>query len=110
MKNFIQPGENLDMVATAIVASGAPVMVGSIFGVAMTSAAIGEKYVLVTKGVFELPKKTGSAHSFAVGAGVYFDAATGEMQEDDTGGAVLIGKAIEAAGISAETVKVKLDQ
>jgi len=59
MKNFVQPGDNLDVVAPATVSSGDGVLVGSIFGVAFEDKASGETVALGVEGVYELPKLCG---------------------------------------------------
>ena len=42
MKNFVQPGNTITLTAPYAVASGDGLLVGSIFGVASGSAALGE--------------------------------------------------------------------
>lgn len=56
MKNFIQPGINLDCIAPYAVASGAGFQDGAEFAVASTDAASGAPVIGVTSGVFTLPK------------------------------------------------------
>lgn len=56
MKNFVQPGDNLDCIAPYAVASGAGFQDGSEFAVASTDAASGAPVIGVTRGVFLLPK------------------------------------------------------
>lgn len=72
MRNFIQPGKILSMIAPAGgVASGEFVKIGSIFGVATTSAAEGLPFELATGEVYELPKT--SAQAWAIGNDIYAD-------------------------------------
>lgn len=56
MKNFIQPGDNLDCLAPYAVASGNGFLDGAEFAVASTDAAQGAPVQGVTRGVFALPK------------------------------------------------------
>jgi len=42
MKNYVYSGEKIDLDAPAAVTSGDPLLVGSLFGVAQNSAALGE--------------------------------------------------------------------
>ncbi|WP_369757766.1 DUF2190 family protein [Falsihalocynthiibacter sp. CO-5D18] len=71
MKNYVQAGNSISLTAAAAAASGAGVLVGSLFGVANNAAAIGETVTLVRKGVFTLPKV--SAQAWTVGVKIYWD-------------------------------------
>lgn len=72
MKNFIQSGDTLDIVAPANVVSGQFVQVGFLGGIATTTALAGTTFALKTTGVFELPKLTSEV--WGIGAMVYWDA------------------------------------
>jgi predicted RecA/RadA family phage recombinase len=86
MKNFIKPGKVLTMIAPAGgVTSGELVFIGSIFGIAATSAAEGEEFELSTGGVWELPKT--AAEAWTVGAKVYWDATNAVATSADGAGA-----------------------
>ena len=106
MKNFVQPGDVLTMTATAAVGSGDGVQIGSVFGVALTDAAIGEDVALSVVGVFELPKT--AADDIAVGEKVYWDAGTAEVTDSDAAGD-LIGVAVAVAAAGATTATVRLN-
>ena len=57
MKNFLQPGDTLDLIAPGGgVVSGAGVLIGSLFTVATATRAAGEVFAGKKKGVFTLPK------------------------------------------------------
>lgn len=72
MKNFVQDGDTLTVVAPyALAASGLGCLVGSIFGVACSDALISAEVELKTTGVFDLVKATGAAWTY--GARVYWD-------------------------------------
>jgi len=71
MKNYIQAGANLSIVAVAAATGGAGVKLGSIFGIAQETAAIGDSVVLVREGVFEVAKA--SAQAWTIGAKIYWD-------------------------------------
>ena len=73
MKNFIAVGNTLTITASADVASGDGVLVGSLFGVAAWGAASGEQVEINLGGVYDLPKAPSQA--WTVGARVYWDAA-----------------------------------
>jgi len=61
MKNFVASGEVLTVPAPSAVASGQPVLVGSIFGVALRAAASGEPVEIAMRGLATLPKATAEA-------------------------------------------------
>ncbi|MBU2936986.1 MULTISPECIES: DUF2190 family protein [Pacificibacter] len=71
MKNFLQPGNTVSIVAAAAITSGAGVRVGVLFGVAAHDAAIGDDLEITVTGVFTLAKATGSA--WAVGDALYWN-------------------------------------
>ncbi|MCM0751519.1 hypothetical protein DEA98_09940 [Brucella pseudogrignonensis] len=105
MRNFIQPGNVITIVAAAAVASGSLVVAGKIFGIAATSAANGEEFELALGGVYELPKT--SAQAWAVGAEIYADAngiAT-TVSTDNT----KIGVAVEPAANPSGVGRVRLN-
>ena len=79
MKTYIQPGNTITLTAPYAVAAGDGLLVGSIFGVASGTAALGETVETALVGVYEL-KKLGS-QAWAVGARalVSVDLATGEL-------------------------------
>lgn len=114
MKNYIQPGANLDVSAPYEVNSGEGVLIGQLFGIANADAANGAAVVITTEGVFDIAKE--SAGVFAsVGAPVYFDIATKTARshsDADSNSAgeseALIGVTVAAAGAGATTVRVKL--
>ena len=55
MKNFIQPGDNIEVVAPYTVTSGQGMLDGIEFSVASTDIASGATGIGVTRGVFSLP-------------------------------------------------------
>jgi len=60
MQNFVQSGDAITMLAPATVVAGAGVLVGALFGVAMSDAASGAPVVLQTTGVVTLAKAAGT--------------------------------------------------
>lgn len=71
MKNFIQPGEEISLVAPYTVVSGAGLLVGSIFGVASNDATIGSNVEARLEGVFQLAKL--SSEVWTQGVLIYWD-------------------------------------
>ena len=69
MKNFVQPGHALAVVApSGGLVSGQAVLMGNLFGVAAYSALAGASAEIVTTGVFTLPKASGV--TFTAGEGL----------------------------------------
>lgn len=76
MKNFIQPGDTIEVpAAAAAVASGQLVVIGALLAVANYPAAVGEPFNAKLTGVFELPKATGNA--WVKGQPLMWDASAG---------------------------------
>lgn len=92
MRNFIQPGDTLDVVAPANVVSGQLVVIGNLSGVATTTALAGTTFALKTTGVFEMVKVTTEA--WTVGIKIYWDA-TNLVATIVAGTNTLIGRASE---------------
>ena len=56
MKNFIGVGNRVTLVAAAVTSSGQAVLIGSLFGIAESAAAIGDPLVLAMNGISICPK------------------------------------------------------
>jgi predicted RecA/RadA family phage recombinase len=95
MKNAIQAnGDTLVVTSGGAIAAGAGVLNGSLFGVAMNSAAgAGERVTLALRGVYELPKV--GSQAWTVGAPIYW---TGTACTTTAGTNKMIGWAWEAVG------------
>ncbi len=105
MRNYVQPGETVTLLAPANLASGEPFAVGSIFGVAACAAESGAEVEAKRTGVFDLPKTTGEA--WTVGARLYWDGATKKLTTTEEEN-LFVGAALAAAGESATTGRVLL--
>jgi predicted RecA/RadA family phage recombinase len=81
MRNFVQKGEAITVAAPATVVSGQGVLVGDLFGVAITAASSGALVEIQTEGVVTLPKAAGS-----IGAGVrvFWDNTNGNVTTTTT--------------------------
>lgn len=106
MKNSVQPGDHLTVTAPAAVASGGAVLLGALFGVAVHEAASGESVTIDLRGVYDLPKATGSA--WTVGERIYWDATAGAATDVATNNTE-IGKATAAAISAAIVGRVRLN-
>ncbi len=118
-QNFVQPGHTINAAATdpASPASGDPVIVGTIPGVAVTAEAEGGnaagETTIATDGVFNLSVKgvdAGGNSAVAAGDKIYYVTAdTPKLSKKNTG--VLFGKALGAVGSSlTATIPVMLVQ
>ena len=110
MKNYVQPGVSITVTAAAAASSGDGVkmgnLLGNLFGIASGDAAIGEKLVLTTEGVFDMPKV--SANTFDVGALVYWDD-TAKVVTSTASGNTRVGLAVSSAANPSGSVNVRLD-
>lgn len=106
MKNFVQPGDTLSLTAPYAVASGAGMLVGALFAVAVAAADNGAPVEGKTTGVFELAKV--EAQAWTQGARLYWDAAT-KLVTTVAAGNTLIGTATEAADNPSTTGLVRLN-
>lgn len=98
MKNAIQDGDFITVAAPAAVTSGDGVLVGSLFGVAVNSAASGATVTLATRGVYALTKV--GSQAWTVGVKVYWDAANARCTTVSTSN-TLIGVATAAVASGA---------
>ena len=105
-KNYVQPGNVVTVLApVGGVSSGDPVLVGSLFGLAVYGAVEGKDVEIATAGVFTLPKATGTAWS--VGDPLYWDASAKKLTK--TAGDnlhVAIAAAIAASGDTTGAAKL----
>ncbi|PZR49613.1 MAG: hypothetical protein DI537_58330 [Stutzerimonas stutzeri] len=106
MKNYIQPGNIVNLTAPAGgLASGQGHLFGALFGIATTAAPEGQKVAVSVDGVFTLPKATGGG--LTEGQKVYWDATAKKATATATDNA-MIGHAVETAAAGATTATVRL--
>jgi predicted RecA/RadA family phage recombinase len=101
MRNYIQPGHALTLVAPYDLVSGDGLLVGSIFGVAGHDALSGAEVEAQLTGVLDLAKVASQA--WTAGAKVYWDN-TAKRATTVASGNTLIGVAVLAVGSGAEEV------
>ena len=105
-KNYIQPGRVLTVPApTGGAVSGAPVLIGSLFGVAQHDAAQGQDLEILTEEVVELPKATPLA--IDLGDRLFWNAGDGVLDKTATA-QLCVGVAVLPAASADATVRVKL--
>ncbi len=105
--NLTQDGKRITVTAPAIRNSGEGVLVGNLFGVAITNAASAAALPIATEGVFAIRKITGASTSFAQGANVHWDNTNSNCTVSATSN-LKIGVAVAAAGNTDTTVQVRL--
>lgn len=108
MKNFVAVGNVLTITAGADIASGAGVLVGSIFGVAANTIANGAQGEINLTGVFDLPKAASQA--WTVGAKVYWDNTAKACTTTATSNSLIGAAVLATGGTAGETIgRVRLN-
>ena len=98
MKNFVQPGSTITLTAPYAVACGDGLLVGSIFGIASGTAALGEPVETALVGIFDITKV--GSQAWTVGARVYWDNTNKRCTKVATDN-TLVGVAVEAVASGA---------
>ena len=108
MKNYVQPGNTITLTAPYAVVSGDGLLVGSIFGIASRTAALGESVETALTGVFDITKI--GSQGWTAGARIYWDDTNTRATNVATSN-TLIGVATEAvAGGAGDTIgRVRLN-
>lgn len=106
MKNYIQPGHILTLVAPYTVASGAGALVDGIFGVATVDITSGSSGEFQVCGVFDLAKT--SAQAWTLGQLIYWDN-TNKRCDSSSAVGPEIGVCTEVASNPTSTGKVRLN-
>ena len=104
MKNFVQVGDIVEVVAPSEVTSGDIVVVGTLAGVAVKDAASGAPVNIQTRGVFDLPKTEEQA--WTQGAAIYVTSAG--LATTASSGNTLIGHAVADAANPSAFGRVRL--
>lgn len=107
MRNFVQEGDTVTLIAPEVVSSGEGVIVGGIFSVATGDAANGAPFEGKTTGVFEFPKT--AAVVVEQGGPAYFNNATKAVTDISAAGLFQIGSFTEAAAGADASARVRLD-
>lgn len=106
MKNYLQDGDQPDLVAPYNLASGDGFLVGSIFAVAVVSAVTGQALAGATEGVYELKAK--AADTFAQGDKLYWDNTAKELTSTPTSNK-WVATALSPKGNGATVVAARLN-
>lgn len=106
MKNFVQCGDVVTVTAPYAVASGAGCLVGALFGVAVSAAAISTPVEIKTEGVFDLT--TLGTDTPSVGTKAYWDD-TNKRLTTTVSTNVLVGVFVAAKSSGPTVGRVRLD-
>jgi len=106
MKNFLQRGEVITVIAPYPLTSGQAAKIGVVFGVASGDAAMGTAVELKRKGVFDLAAVT--ADTGSAGAKVYWDDSARRITTT-AGSNTLVGCLSESKSGLSTTARVMLD-
>lgn len=107
MKNYVQEGCNVDIVAPYARLSGEGVLIGTLFGVCVTDIANGETGVICTEGVFDLTAATGASTDATFGAAAYWDNTAKKVTPVATNN-TLVGKFLAAKTTADAVARVRL--
>lgn len=107
MKNYIQKGDILTLIAPYARSSGQGALIGSIFGIATNDVASGASGEFIVEGVVELAKN--SAEGWTQGELVYWDDTNKVCTATSTSNK-LIGVAVAAAANPSATGIVRLNE
>lgn len=106
MKNYVQKGNTVSVIAPYLLSSGQGVLVGALFGVAAHNAAQGASVEIVRKDVFDLAAVT--ADTATQGAKIYWDNTARKLTTTATNN-TLVGCVTEAKANGDTTARVLLD-
>ena len=108
MRNYVQDGETIGLLAPYDVIAGAGMLVGSIFAVALAAASSGGAVEGRTRGVVDLLAEThATTQAIAQGGPVYWDNTNKRCTKTSSGNR-LIGYATAAKASTAAVVRVLL--
>lgn len=106
MKNYVQDGETITLVAPAALASGDGVLVGGFFGIAANAAASGANVEVKLNGVYQITAL--STDTGAVGTKVYWDNTNKRITTTASGNS-LVGALTVAKANGDTTATVRLN-
>jgi predicted RecA/RadA family phage recombinase len=106
MKNYVQPGDIVQLTAPYAVLSGGGFLVGTLFAVALADAANAAPVEGLTRGICDLTSDTGTAWN--AGDKVYWDNTAKNVTKTSTSN-TLIGCCVAAKLSAATTGRVRLN-
>lgn len=110
MKNYIQPGKTITVIAPKNVAAGEGFFIGPLFHVACAAALSGDDVEAMTEGLFSLPKTTKAGTGFSAGDRAVYDVSAEAFDATANDAAdKCAGIAVEDADDDADEIKVKIN-
>ena len=106
MKNFVQKGETVTMLAPYALTAGQMALVGTLLGVATRDAALNAEVELLTQGVFEITAL--GTDVAAVGALMYWDNTNRRLTVTSAGNKA-VGALLRAKANGETTALVRLN-
>ncbi|WP_457425665.1 DUF2190 family protein [Roseateles sp. P5_E7] len=106
MKNFVQPGNTITLTAPYDVASGAGLLVGTVFGIATNAALSGADVETTLEGVYDVTALGTDVP--AQGAALYWDN-TNKRLTTTAGGNTKVGVAVKAKLNGELTARIRLN-
>lgn len=106
MNTLFNKGNSIEITAAGAIASGAPVLVGSLVGIAANSYEVGDIAVIWLRGTHTVPK---AAEAWTAGAKLYWDNTAGKFTTTATSN-TLAGYAYAPALIGDATGLILLRQ
>jgi predicted RecA/RadA family phage recombinase len=109
--NFVQCGDTLTLIApSGGVVSGKGYVIGSLFVVALVTAAAGATFAGMTEGVFLMTKAaSASGKAFTAGEAIFWDDGANKRWDKTAVGFFQIGIAVAAAATTDTTVLVEIN-
>ena len=104
MKNYVQDGLTIPVIAPANVSAGQGVLIGSLFGIANGDALSGAEVLINVRGVFDMAKT--AAQAWTVGQLIYW---SGTAATTVVGTNKLIGVCIRVELAAATVGRVRLN-
>ena len=110
--NYSQPGDTLTLIApSGGVVAGKGYVIGSLFVVALVTAAEGASFAGMAEGVFRMDKAaSGSGKAFTAGEAVFWDNGSNKRWDKTASGFFQIGVAVAAALTTDTTCLVRINQ
>lgn len=109
LATFAQEGQHIDYTPSSAVDAGDVVVIGDMTAIAARPIAANALGAVTIRGVFRVPKATGSAAAIAAGKKVYWDAGD-EVATTTASSHKVLGWTVAAAGDDDDSILVDLQR